>query len=153
VDFTYAVLMNELSYRVKVGEEVATSSLCLMGCDRLEPEWQELCSRMQQHQFNRYDYAAFKYLALFDPSVYQGEGVVVVVVGAGVGGWLSNINPLQQSIPPSWPGSVTRWPASTAPSSVPGVSTATAQAQIPCHSWMCCTSSGKWRPSSFTPFN
>lgn len=56
-----------LTFRIKM------SMVVLLGCETLEGEWDQICSMMRQYQFNAYDYVAFKYLTLFDPSVYQSR--------------------------------------------------------------------------------
>jgi hypothetical protein len=43
------------------------SAVCLLGLRDLQTKWNELCEQLKALQFDRYDYAAMKFLALLDP--------------------------------------------------------------------------------------
>lgn len=48
----------------------SVSTICLLGLTDLQTKWNELCDELKSLQFDRYDYAAMKFLALLDPCNY-----------------------------------------------------------------------------------
>ncbi|VDK54377.1 unnamed protein product [Anisakis simplex] len=42
------------------------STMCLMGFDALTPKFNEICARLHAMHFDRFDYAAFKVMTLFE---------------------------------------------------------------------------------------
>uniref|UniRef100_A0A913I3C9 Nuclear receptor domain-containing protein n=2 Tax=Strongyloides stercoralis TaxID=6248 RepID=A0A913I3C9_STRER len=78
IDFTFAIINNEvhpeLNFDVN-GFRMPTAFIGLLGCESLQPKWDELVHRMQSLRFDRYDYTAVKFLALFDESLVYGNGV------------------------------------------------------------------------------
>ncbi|KAK6061485.1 zinc finger, C4 type [Cooperia oncophora] len=67
IDVSYAVLKGEISHVVKLpnGADLPAGMLALMGCDVYIHKWTELIGRLHALGFDRCDYAAFKFLALY----------------------------------------------------------------------------------------
>ncbi|VDO59286.1 unnamed protein product [Haemonchus placei] len=67
IDVSYAVLKGEISHVVKLpnGADLPTGVVALMGYHVHVHKWTELISRMHALGFDRCDYAAFKFLALY----------------------------------------------------------------------------------------
>uniref|UniRef100_A0A914VY87 NR LBD domain-containing protein n=1 Tax=Plectus sambesii TaxID=2011161 RepID=A0A914VY87_9BILA len=70
VDFTYQRLNGNMpmSLKLRNGVDFSVSTVCLLGLTDLQAKWNELCDQLKSLQFDRYDYAAMKFLALLDPS-------------------------------------------------------------------------------------
>lgn len=47
--------------------------LALLGCADLKADWEALCTQLRQYHFDPVDYAAFRYLALFNEAAVQSK--------------------------------------------------------------------------------
>uniref|UniRef100_A0A1I7X365 NR LBD domain-containing protein n=1 Tax=Heterorhabditis bacteriophora TaxID=37862 RepID=A0A1I7X365_HETBA len=67
IDMSYAVLRGEISHMVKLhnGIDIPTGLVALMGYHVHMNKWGELVSRLHALGFDRYDFAAIRFLALF----------------------------------------------------------------------------------------
>ncbi|PIO67503.1 hypothetical protein TELCIR_10740 [Teladorsagia circumcincta] len=67
IDVSYAVLKGEISHIVKLpnGADLPTGLIALMGYHVHIHKWTELIGRLHALGFDRCDYAAFKFLALY----------------------------------------------------------------------------------------
>uniref|UniRef100_A0A914YXZ0 NR LBD domain-containing protein n=1 Tax=Panagrolaimus superbus TaxID=310955 RepID=A0A914YXZ0_9BILA len=68
IEYINSILNHEIDASIKLdnGTIVSAEQIAIFGCDSFIPELQALCSLLQQHGFNRYDFIAFCYLTLFD---------------------------------------------------------------------------------------
>jgi hypothetical protein len=85
LEFAYSILSHEIDATIKLenGQIVSAEQIAVLGCDSLIPEFQTLCSMLQHHSFNRYDFTAFCYLSLFDDSflINQSQSIVPQLKG------------------------------------------------------------------------
>uniref|UniRef100_A0A1I7USC0 Nuclear receptor domain-containing protein n=1 Tax=Caenorhabditis tropicalis TaxID=1561998 RepID=A0A1I7USC0_9PELO len=71
VDITNAMINGHLSshYKIANGEEVSAGFIALLGNSPFVPAWGDLVVRLQNMGFNKFDYCAFRLMALFDQSM------------------------------------------------------------------------------------
>ncbi|CAI5456255.1 unnamed protein product [Caenorhabditis angaria] len=69
VDLTNSMVRGELplSFKISSGQEVPTGYIALLGNQNLVAQWNDIVVRLRNLGFNKYDYCAFRFLALFDP--------------------------------------------------------------------------------------
>ena len=59
------------SYRIEAWR------LALLGRDDLKAEWESLCTQLRQYHFDAIDYAAYRYLALFNEGAVQRKQTIL----------------------------------------------------------------------------
>ncbi|EGT46786.1 CBN-NHR-25 protein [Caenorhabditis brenneri] len=71
VDLTYAMVLGNLppTYKIANGEDVSVGFVALLGNQTYVNTWAELTNQLRNMGFNKFDYCAFRFLALFDQSM------------------------------------------------------------------------------------
>ncbi|CAI2356266.1 unnamed protein product [Caenorhabditis sp. 36 PRJEB53466] len=71
IDITNAMVRGDLSpqYKISNGEDVSVGYLAVCGNQSNLVHWNDIVARLRTMGFTNYDYCAFRFLALFDPSL------------------------------------------------------------------------------------
>lgn len=77
VDLTYAMVLGNLppTYKIASGEDVSVGFVALLGNQTYVNTWVELTNQLRNMGFNKFDYCAFRFLALFDQSMEHVQTV------------------------------------------------------------------------------
>uniref|UniRef100_A0AC34QLZ0 Nuclear hormone receptor family member nhr-25 n=1 Tax=Panagrolaimus sp. JU765 TaxID=591449 RepID=A0AC34QLZ0_9BILA len=78
IEYTFAFMNHEIEEMVKLNEGTMFSvgQVAMIGCENLIGSWQQVCLQLQQHGFDRYDFAAFCLLTLFDDAFSPHSTVI-----------------------------------------------------------------------------
>ncbi|CAB3400152.1 unnamed protein product [Caenorhabditis bovis] len=82
IDITNAVVRGDLPMMFKLsnGQEVPTSFMALLGNPNLVSQWNEIVARLRNIGFSKYDYCAFRFIALFDVNANLDQNPLVTTV-------------------------------------------------------------------------
>ncbi|CAO4386101.1 unnamed protein product [Caenorhabditis nigoni] len=77
VDITNAMIHGNLSptYKITTGEDVSVGAVALLGYRLYVNTWNDIVNRLRNMGFTKFDYCAFRFLALFDQSMDHFQAV------------------------------------------------------------------------------